>query len=57
MTMQALTSLLYITTHKQKAHIYNLSRSKAPKTQQIAGYKHKRKNQWIFLLELNGRLL
>ena len=27
--------IIYITMHKQKAAIYKLSRSKAPKTQQI----------------------
>ena len=35
--MHALTSLLYITAHERKAPIYKLSRSKAPKTQQVVG--------------------
>ena len=44
-SMHALTSLLYIyvTTHKRKAPIYKLSRSKAPKTQQVANHKPNRK--------------
>ena len=39
-SLHTLTSLLYI-LHKQKAPINMLSHSKAPKTKQIAGYKHK----------------
>ena len=33
-------SIIYITKHKQKAPIYQLSRSKAKKTQQVVSYKH-----------------
>ena len=36
-------SIIHITMHKQKALINLLSRSKAPKTQQNADYKYKRK--------------
>ena len=41
---------------EQKAPIYKLSRSKAPETQQIEGYKHQRKPV-DFLIVLDGRLL
>ena len=33
-------SIIYIIMRKEKATIYNLSRSKAPKTQQICHYNH-----------------
>ena len=33
-------SIIYITKYKQKALIYQLSRSKASKTQQVVSYKH-----------------
>ena len=33
-----------------KAPIYRLSRSKAPKTQQICNYRHARKTSGLFLL-------
>ena len=33
-------SIIYITTHKQEAPIYQLSCSKASKTQQVLSYKH-----------------
>ena len=39
-SMQAI-NYIYITMHKQKASINMFSRGKAPKTQQVAGHKHK----------------
>ena len=33
---------------QEKAPIYRLSRSKAPKTQQTYGYKHTRQTSWLF---------
>ena len=41
-SIHALTSQLYIKMNKQKVPINMLSRSK---TEQVAGYEHKRKNQ------------
>ena len=60
-TVHAKTSLLYtfqrsmeanrnINLWQEKAPIYMLSRSKAPKTQQICHYKHTRKTSELFLL-------
>ena len=40
--------IIYITMHKQKAPIYKLSRSKAPK-QQILAYRHTRKTSELVL--------
>ena len=41
-------SIIYITTHKQEAPIYQLSHSKAPKTQQNVGYKHMSKPVYFY---------
>ena len=46
--VKALISELYITMHKQKVPIYKLSRSEAPKTQQIYAYRHARKSSGLF---------
>ena len=65
LTVQANMSLLYtfqrsmqanknIHLWYEKAPIYKLSRSKAPKTQQICHYKHTRKTSEIFLLFNTG---
>ena len=40
--------------NKRKAPINMLSRSKAPKTQQVAGYRHKRKISRDFLWYRTG---
>ena len=42
-------SIMHVTTQERTAPIYNLSRSKAPKPQQLAGCKHKRKTSGLFL--------
>ena len=39
---------------QEKAPIYKLSRSKAPKTQKTCHYKHEKKSQWTFLLHNMG---
>ena len=65
LTVHAKTSLLYtfqrsikanrnINLWKEKAPIYRLSRSKAPKTQQVCHYKHTRKTSELFLLFNTG---
>ena len=43
-----------ITLWEEKAPIYRLSRSKAPKTQQICHYRHTRKTGELFLLFNTG---
>ena len=65
LTVHATTSLLYIFQQsmqanrninlwQEKALIYRLSRSKAPKTQQICHYRHTRKTSELFLLFNTG---
>ena len=54
LSVHALTSQLYIIMHKEKAPIYKLSRSKAPKTQQIRHYRHARKTSGPFFLHNAG---
>ena len=51
-SIHALTSQLYIKMQKQNAPINMWSRSK---TEKVAGYDHKRKNQRTFLTVQNGR--
>ena len=41
-------STMYVTMHKRKAPINTLSRSKAPKRQLVAGYKHSSKTSGLF---------
>ena len=64
-TVHAKTSLLYAFQHsiqankninlwQEKAPVYRLSRSKAPKTQQICHYRHTRKTSELFLLFNTG---
>ena len=52
-SMQAI-NYIYITMHKQKASINMFSRSKASKTQQVAGYKHKKKTSRLFMVPNRG---
>ena len=42
---------------EEKAPIYKLSRSKAPKTQQTSGYKHMGNNQQTFFFVRHERRL
>ena len=49
LTMHVLTSLLYMLQRmNEKKNTSKLSRSKAQKPQQVAGYKHKRKTSGHF---------
>ena len=54
LSVHALTSQLYIIMHTHKAPIYKISRSKAPKTQQICCYRHARKINGPFSLHDTG---
>ena len=41
-------SIMYITMQKKKAPIFKISRSETLETQQVPGYKHKRKTGGLF---------
>ena len=41
-------SIIYIVMRKEKATIYKLSRSKAPKSKQICHYRHATKTSELF---------